>query len=310
MPDVEVLTLIKTTAKTLQLVVKRVMPVQPGFGDGGAAATDASRQNPFSPDGAATAEDAQSPGLDFVTEPLEVDEAEVSQGVRDSTYVKMMRQRLEGYEAKLAERENTIKGLHSEKTRLAEELAAVMKQEVAEPAPATPGGPDSSALSMLDDMLPRLPTVSPTDYTLQNLCWSMEKHVSATRIAAIPLDMIAAELPDRVSAAIESEVEFQAAAANQVQVSQSIDVDEETTGQQQLAMSKASSRVISASDAKQQAEQRLAETLREIQTTVDQVQKTARLAEHHISKFSVLLEEMPQLGKLIISNEDDDEVTW
>jgi hypothetical protein len=185
-----------------------------------------------------------------------------------------------------------------------------MQQGDSEPAvPESNGGADSSTLSMLDDMLPRLPTVSPTDYTLQNLCWSMGKHISAARIAAAPLNLIAAELPDRVTAAIDAEVEFQSAATNQARVSQSIDPDGETTGQEQLAMSKASSRVISASDGKQQAEQRLAETLQEVQTTVDHVSKTARLAEHHIEKFAALLEEMPQLGAISISNEDD-EVTW
>ena len=43
---------------------------------------------------------------------------------------------------------------------------------------------------------------------------------------------------------------------------------------------------------------------------MDHVMKTARLAEHHIGKFGVLLEEMPELGRLIVANEENDEVTW
>eukprot|EP00038_Savillea_parva_P009493 m.183882 g.183882 ORF g.183882 m.183882 type:complete len:979 (-) comp15965_c0_seq1:98-3034(-) len=312
LPDIEVLKLIKNTQQTLVLIVRRVLPMQlSNEGRSDFTSPEGFRQNPFSPsdEGARDQPDANndavSPGLDFVTETSAVDEAEVSQGVRDSSYVKMMRERLEGYEARLAERDAAIKTLKSEKTRLAEELSAVLKQEDEKTAPS-----DADQSSMLDDMLPRLPTVSPTDYTLQNLCWSMDKHIAATRIAAAPLEVIANELPDRVETAIDAEVEFQSAAANQVRVSQTIDTDGEMTGAEQLAMSKASSRVISASDAKQQAEQRLSEALREIQTTVDHVQKTARLAEHHISKFAALLKEMPQLGKLIISNDEDEEVTW
>jgi len=322
LPDVDVLQLIKTTEKTLHLVVKRLLPMQPAASvdgttdEGGELAYEnrgGSRENPFSPTyGGFQGNEGtpRSPDTDFVTESPLVDEAEVSQGVRDSSYVKMMRERLEGYEAKLAERDSTIKALRSEKNRIEGELSAVLKQGEEDKPHGADGEAASANNSMLDDMLPRLPTVRETDYTMQNLVWSMEKHVAATRIAAAPLETLAKELPTRVTTAIDGELEFQAAASNQARVSQAIDPGSETTGQQQLAMSRASSRVISASDGKQQAEKSLSDSLQEIQSTVDHVTKTARLAEHHISKLSALLEEMPQLGKIIIANEEDNEVTW